>query len=317
MVESFRLTLLNEIQTVVENFNTRWNYEGDKIALGSSDGNLQLYNLGLELIRNFNCQSGAEKMPLTSIKFRPESSDMLRKPALLATTCDGGVMHWNLYNNKCMNSTRLRNEEIYSSDFNLDGTMYVLGCKEGKLKIFDESTFSEVRVLSNTVNGEDAGAQRVFCLKWFDENLLMSAGWNDRITIWDLRSGFHCRQMFGPHVCGDSVDIRNDYIVSGSYHIKDQLQLWSLSDGRNIHTTNLNFAGKKCLPYTTQFCQPQGTVFAVGGTGSGEVYFYDASTMDKIFTLPDFTKTVYSIHRSFDNKLALATGNTLKIYSTI
>ena len=121
--------------------------------------------------------------------------------------------------------------------------------------------------------------------------------------------------MFGPHICGDSVDIRDNYIVSGSYGIREQVQVWALDSGRNIHTLTLDNHGRKCMAYAAQFCKNEGTVFAVGGQGSEEIYFFDAVNLNLVSTISKVPKTVYSMHRSANNKLALGIGNSARIYS--
>ena len=171
-------------------------------------------------------------------------------------------------------------------------------------------------MLSQAIDQENHGAQRVFCLKWFDENLILSAGWDNKITIWDIRTNIPIREMFGPHVCGDAVDVRENYVISASYHIKDQVQVWALDSGRNIFTVTLDSRGRKCMPYAIQFCKPGGTQFAVGGNGSSEIYVYNAATMELITTLTDMHKTVYSMHGGINNKFAIAMGNSTKIYLT-
>ena len=316
MVESFRLTLEHELQAgTVDIFNVRLSEDNSHLLLGTSSGFLQLFDSSYTQTRTLNCQSGAEKMPVTSIRFRPEFPELARKPTILSTTCDGGINHWNLLNGKSLNVTRLRNEQIYSSDYNPDGTAYALGCKEGRIKVFDENTLQQQGVLTHGVEGEDPGAQRVFCLKWFDQHTIISGGWDNKITVWDTRSMHSVRELFGPHICGDSIDVRENIIVSGSYHIKDQLQVWSLENGTNIHTLTLEKQGKKCMPYAVQFCKPEGYIFAIGGIGSGEIYFYNAMTMELVNTLTGIQKTVYSIHRN-NQKLAIAIGNSVNVYLT-
>lgn len=317
MVERRRPTLDHEITcNNLDVFNVRWNFTGDQLALGTSNGYVQLYNSSFEQVRNLNCQSGAEKMPITSVRFRPELVDTSRKPVLLATTCDGGVVHWNLANGKSLSTIRLRNEQIYSADFNSDGTNYILGCKEGKIKLFDEANFTQIGEFSHSMQGEAEGAQRVFCLKWFSENLFLSAGWDNKITIWDVRTTKYVREIIGPHVCGDSVDVRDNYLISGSYHIREQLQVWSLESGANIHTLTMEFGGKKCMPYSVQFCRNEGLTFAVGGVGSGEIYFYQADTLQQVAVIPDAVKTVYSMHLGNNNRFAVGIGNSSRIYTT-
>lgn len=314
MVEGFHLELERELNFNNNDiFNVRWNANGTQLAVGASNGYTHLYNSTYELLNSLNCQSGAEKMPITSLHYRPEL-EIAKRPVLLVTTCDGGVIHWNLTNAKPLNFSRLRDEQIYSSDFNYDGTKYILGCKEGRIKLFDEETFAEMGAVMHSYDDEVTGAQRVFALKWFDENLFLSGGWDNKLTVWDVRSSTICREFLGPHVCGDSVIIRDNYIISGSYHIKDQIQVWALDSGRNIHTVSLNNNGKKCMPYSVQFCNNQGYRFAVGGHGSDEIYFFDAVNMNQIDILHNVPKTVYSMDLA-NNKLAIAMGNSVKVYA--
>ena len=315
MVENFNMTMEGEhLFGTADVFNVRWNIDGSALAIGTSNGFVNLNTPEFEQIRGFNCQSGAEKMPITSIRFRPEM-EIARRPVLLVTTCDGGVLHWNLANGKNIHTVRLSNEQIYASDYNFDGSRYLLGCKDGNIKQFDEETFTQIGGPFRSYEDDITGAQRVFCLKWFDENLFLSGGWDNKITIWDIRTTSPCREMFGPHICGDSVDIRDNYIVSGSYGIREQVQVWALDSGRNIHTLTLDNHGRKCMAYAAQFCKNEGTVFAVGGQGSEEIYFFDAVNLNLVSTISKVPKTVYSMHRSANNKLALGIGNSARIYS--
>jgi COMPASS component SWD3 len=295
-------------------FTIRWSNTGDQLSIGTSNGFAQLYDSAYEQIQLINCQSGAEKMPVSTIRYRPEPPDSVRKPALLLTTCDGGVLHWNLARSKPINSTRLRNDQFYSSDFNAAGTMYLLGCNEGKIKLFDENTFSQTSQFCTFTEGESKGAQRVFCVKWLNDNLFLSAGWDDKVTIWDQRSHNFVREMLGPHVCGESIDVKENTVAVGSYHIKDQLTIWDLGSGRNIFTSDLNFEGKKCMPYCLQFI-PETCLFAVGGAGADEVYVYDSNTCRLVNTVRGLGKTVFSMHISVDKKLAVAVGNHIAIYA--
>lgn len=294
-------------------FTLRWGNSSEQLAIGTSNGFCQLYDSSFEQTQLINCQSGAEKMPVSTIRFRPEPPDSTRKPTLLLTTCDGGMIHWNLSRNKSINLTRLRNDQFYSSDFNMTGTKYLLGCNEGKIKLYDESTFTQISEFLTYIEGEGKGAQRVFCVKWISENLFLSAGWDDKVTIWDNRSHNMVREMIGPHTCGESVDVRENIVAVGSYHIKEQLTLWDLGTGRNIHTTNLNFDGKKCMPYCLQF-KPNSSLFAVGGAGADEIYVFDASTCSLVSTARELGKNVFSMHISADLKIAVALGNTIGIY---
>lgn len=42
--------------------------------------------------------------------------------------------------------------------------------------------------------------------------------------------------IIGPKICGDAIDIRGKYILTGAHEIKDQLQLWDLGTQKLIHS---------------------------------------------------------------------------------
>jgi COMPASS component SWD3 len=52
-------------------------------------------------------------------------------------------------------------------------------------------------------------SNRVFSIKFNpdDENILLSGGWDNTVQIWDIRAGASVRSIFGPHICGDAMDI--------------------------------------------------------------------------------------------------------------
>jgi WD40 repeat protein len=50
-----------------------------------------------------------------------------------------------------------------------------------------------------------------------DENLLISGGWDYTIKVWDIREPNPCRYIYGPYICGDSLDLHEGYILAGSF----------------------------------------------------------------------------------------------------
>jgi len=60
---------------------------------------------------------------------------------------------------------------------------------------------------------------RVFCVKCHpdDENLLVSAGWDGSVKIYDIRDKAPVGSMRGPEISANSLDIFEDSIVSASY----------------------------------------------------------------------------------------------------
>lgn len=129
--------------------------------------------------------------------------------------------------------------------------------------------------------------------------------------MWDIRAARSIRSFFGPHICGDAIDVSGNKLLTGSYHINNQLQIWDLYNGRNLWTETLLNNNRPCLLYTTCFSKfDNGAIFAAGGSGSDEAYFYDSASLKPFGILSDLTQAVYSIdfaHTS--NNLAVASGD--------
>jgi hypothetical protein len=37
--------------------------------------------------------------------------------------------------------------------------------------------------------------------------MVVSAGWDNTVQIWDIRVGGAVRMFYGPHICGEAVDM--------------------------------------------------------------------------------------------------------------
>ena len=47
----------------------------------------------------------------------------------------------------------------------------------------------------------------------------------ERAQVWDIRAGHAVRSIFGPHVCGDSVDYCRGVVLTGSWRGKEQMEV--------------------------------------------------------------------------------------------
>jgi len=79
-------------------------------------------------------------------------------------------------------------------------------------------------------------SNRVFSIKYdqTDPNIHVSCGWDNTLIIYDIRHNYPVASMFGPHVCGESLDISGNILAAGSYSIKDNLTLWDLRKQKKL-----------------------------------------------------------------------------------
>jgi len=88
------------------------------------------------------------------------------------------------------------------------------------VRVYDETTKS--LALDMKEKGELPGhSNRVFAVRFnpIDTNMLVSGGWDNTVQIYDIREKGPVHSIYGPHICGDALDFRNDgyTLLAGSY----------------------------------------------------------------------------------------------------
>jgi len=164
-------------------------------------------------------------------------------------------------------------------------------------------------------------ANRVFSLRFNpdDPNIIISGGWDNTMQIWDTRIDHAVRSIFGPHVCGDSVDICNNIILSGSWRPTNSLQTWDFGSGKlidNIPWSMGPSSAEPCLLYAAQFSKGNGGQYlAAGGSGANEAKIFHRDSLKVVGEIYGFKKGVYTLDFSADSKmLAVGGAGSLMIY---
>lgn len=57
-----------------------------------------------------------------------------------------------------------------------------------------------------------------------------------QVNIWDLRTGNVVSTIYGPKIAGDSLDIRDNILLTGANRGKDQLQLWDWRENKVVYS---------------------------------------------------------------------------------
>ena len=84
----------------------------------------------------------------------------------------------------------------------------------------------------HTTSLKNVGHQnRIFGMKCNpnDENMVATAGWDRSLKIYDIRANKVAASIGGPLLVGDSLDVLNDYIITGSNRNRDVMQIYSIS----------------------------------------------------------------------------------------
>jgi len=161
------------------------------------------------------------------------------------------------------------------------------------------------------------------------ENLVLSAGWDRNLMVWDLRtSAAPVKSFFGVYLSGDALDCVGSDVVTASYRPDHQLQLWDLRFTAEPKDVIMPLSGGEfyCCQFSgnrdvnahfdTSRPEDRACFLAAGGTGSPSLSLLDHKQNDELaVTINDLPGGVVSLDfcpRIFSEPVAAApTKSTL------
>lgn len=304
-----------------EVFCVRFSPDDAMLAVGCADGVVRVFNADCgKLLYVLQREASRAQLPTTCIRFRPVTETSKTRNVLLVGNADGTVQHWHITSRKCMHTITEENNQIYALDYRPDATQFATGGKDFAVRIYDEGSKSLVATLCGGYGKPGPGhSNRVFALKFHPEHehMLISAGWDNTVQLWDLRNEGTLLSLYGPHVCGDSIDVCGDALLTGSWRPSNQLQLWSVSSGELEHDVPFKTAAMgECQLYAAQFSKPgspgeRPKYIAAGGSGANELRLFSAPSREALARLP-LPRGVYGIDFSHSGRtIAVAGGDSI------
>jgi len=301
-----------------EVFCVRFSPDGKFIAAGCGDGAIRVFNVSNGSLA-YNLQGGSNvALPTTALRFRPVTPTTRTKNVFLAANAAGAVQHWHMTSGKCLHSLEDDGNQVLALDYNDDGSNFVTAGKDTALRVYDEATKSLVTTMQGgvgySIKTSPGHSNRVFACKYVpkDDNIIVSGGWDNTVQIWDVRAGSAVRSFYGPHICGDALDVVGNEVITGSWRPEDQLEIWDLGSGQRIssvqwHASAFAQAGPACMLYAAQFSKESvgGTArfFAAGGSGANEAKVFDHQAGNAVVgTITGLARGVFALDFSPDNQ---------------
>ena len=112
------------------------------------------------------------------------------RSVLLCSTATGAILHWHATSGKLLHRIQLIPEnQALCLDYSTGAINFAVGCRDAVIRIYDEATKQISNVLEGSGDTDAVGhSNRIFAVKFYSTQLLLSGGWDNTIYLWDLRS---------------------------------------------------------------------------------------------------------------------------------
>ena len=171
---------------------------------------------------------------VTTLKWRPMVNSTFK--TLVTADSEGALEYWHIPSMKKLFMMREHDNTINTIDFNRTGTLFATAGKDCNIRVYDEETKSLTQTLKKADWNHTGHDNRIFAVKFIEDKLLISGGWDSVIHIWDVRTGKSVRHMYGSNISGESLDFQDGRVLAGCYSVKDQIQVWDFNKGTRIET---------------------------------------------------------------------------------
>eukprot|EP00756_Hemistasia_phaeocysticola_P066219 Hpha_TRINITY_DN9082_c0_g1::TRINITY_DN9082_c0_g1_i1::g.141710::m.141710 len=206
-----------------------------------------------------------DPIPITCVRWRPG-----QRHVVLVGRSNGSILHWDTKEDRCITAWEEDDNEVYTMDITRNGSKLVTAGEDSSIRVWDMGR-GEVETHLHVKDDFEVlpHSLRVYAVKCSrdDDNIIVSAGWEDNVRLWDLRAPKPCvKSFFGPHITGEGLDIHGPNILTASHRTHEQLEVWDLGSGKKASAIGDKDGDYGSMLNGCQFSR-QGSFIAVAGGG--------------------------------------------------
>ncbi|XP_011664174.1 uncharacterized protein LOC592652 isoform X2 [Strongylocentrotus purpuratus] len=306
-VSEGNLKILNHVHVQHEVMCCKYSEDGSMIAAGLKDGSIKIFSSesGAPLYNLADSETKEAHLPCTSINFRHHLDADKSHNVLLATYANGLVKLWHTASGQCLHTIHEPRQATLAAAFDTKTSLFVTSGSDDKIYVYDASTTQIIQTCqpSPSMNVMDGHRSRVFSIKFHPRNAneFVTGGWDDTLQFWETRKEHAIRKSYGPHICGDAIDIdlQHDHILTGSWRKTNSLQIWDYPTGSLIKTVPKDISNS--LLYCAQWLGKDHIV--AGGCDANMVRVIDRGTLQTTGRIVDLSRGVYCMDNNREGNI--------------
>lgn len=199
-----------------------------------------------------------------------------------------------------MHETKENDNRNIFVDYNKDGSLFASGGIDRTVRIYDETTKQVTHELKSIIWFSPGHHNRIFSVKFHpeDPNIVISGGWGKHVYFWDLRIGRTFASLFGPDISSDTIDVKGNLLLTGSFRHYDQLELWDFGTRKRIQNIDWEFGYAKEDAYVQacQFSKANNESIVAGCSRLNQVKIFDRDNEYKdYYKVDNGMKAIFSV----------------------
>jgi hypothetical protein len=230
-------------------YSARYSPDGKFLALTLGSGALRiLQGSDNTILQRSKLGQGYDDVPSCSVRFRPQCEFTEENVYELVTASSAGAIFGFTLDSTSSEEMYLdrswrmveENNDTLCADYSPDGLALASVGADRAVRVYDPNKRKLVATMTqgHDENGHTrpAHTNRIFSCRFTTPTTLVTAGWENPVQIWDLRTGKSERQIGGPAVGGDTVDVLpgTQHIIIGSHRPERQIQVFDFLGCREM-----------------------------------------------------------------------------------